>query len=155
MVSRCWQFGERPRRGYCHEFQPELRAMLSLPSGTAADGSAPAGAADLASLRAEVVALMLAAHQGSVRRIQYQKVRDRETLVELKFPRPGNLKGWHFRLYTGAPDSTDQDHLVWSAAGRKVDSLYDSGWKQTQTDAINNAHVRLNRWVAARFADSV
>lgn len=155
MVTQCWQFGVRPQADYANEFRPEFHAMLNLPHGAPPDGSTPAGAADRAAIRAEVVALMAAAHQGSVRRLAYQKVRENERLVELKCPRPGSVKGWHFRLYTGAPARSHQTYLVWSGAGRKVDKDYDPGWKAPQTQAIEDAHDRLNRWLAARLADSI
>ncbi len=94
--------------------------------------------------RQEIVSLMKRAHTGSVRQQEFQEVRSGDVVVELKHPRPGNLGGWHYRVYTGVPKHPDHTYLVWLGAGRKPDSEFDpEGWGELQTGQIETSHCRF------------
>lgn len=120
------------------------------------DGSVPAGRSDKILLRQELVSLMKRAHSGAVRQIEFEEVRSGDVVVELKHPRPGNLQGWHYRIYTGVPKHPDDSYLVWLGAGRKPDVKFDpDGWSELQTGQIETSHCRFKVWLTSRFADRI
>ncbi|WP_433600610.1 hypothetical protein ACQPXH_01775 [Nocardia sp. CA-135953] len=145
-----WPYGERAPKLH-PAFKDELnRITVGDPEPTRPDGSPTPGHADRIMLRRELMTLMKAAHAGTVRDIEYEQVRDGDVVVELKFPRPGNRGGWHFRLYTGVPKAPAV--LVWVVASRKPDERWDHGWNQIQNEHIRLAVNRFKEWITDQFA---
>ncbi len=149
-----WPYGLRPEADLTGAFKEELQDItVNAPCEPNPDGSVPLGDSDKVLLRWELVSLMKRAHKGSVRQIEFEEVRSRDVVVEFKYPRPGDLGGWHYRMYTGVPKHPDSTYLVWLGAGRKPDSEFDpDGWSELQTGQINASHDRFRGWLLSRYA---
>ncbi|MGQ4617667.1 hypothetical protein [Nocardia sp. R7R-8] len=150
-----WPYGRRPEADRSPEFAGELQDItIRAPMEPNPDGSMPSGSSDRKLLLQEIFKLMKAAHNGTVRQIDYEQVRWQDTVVELKHPRPGHDHGWHYRLYTGVPRPPYHDHLVWLGAGRKPDDQFKPGeWRVSQTAEIDASERRFKTWIIARYAD--
>ncbi|WP_194813754.1 hypothetical protein [Nocardia sp. XZ_19_385] len=149
-----WPFGLRLQSDVNPGFTQELQEItVGADAAIQPDGSPAPGAVDRTLLRQELVALMKRAHRGTVREIEYEVVREGDRVVELKYPRPGNLQGWHYRLYVGAPDGRFADWLVWLVASRKPDSTLSKIWDLIQNEHVTAAVARLKVWIVARMAD--
>lgn len=143
-----WPYGVRSEQKFVREFKDEFNAMIEadLTAG-ASRSSQPTGQIDRIMLRRELVALMKKASTGTILQLEYEEIREGDVLVELKFPRPGNLEGWHFRIYTGVPNGKYFNVLVWSGAGRKPESAIDEEWAEIQTKHIEAAYERFKGWL--------
>jgi hypothetical protein len=137
------------------EFTEELNKItVNAEPVTEPDGSPPADMGDRILLRRELLELIYRAHgrrQPAVRDEECDVVRDGDVVAALKYPRPGHLYGWHYRLYTGLPDSPDDQLLVWLLASRKADRDFSSTWDSEQTEHINTAHGRFKSWIVTRI----
>jgi hypothetical protein len=124
-----------------------MAITLNAPDEPQPDGSDPLTPTERRGLLTDVMTLMAQLHRGTVRLVDYEVVRRFDTLVELKFPRPGNLGGWHYRLYAGVPRYPLEDRLIWAMATRKVDDRYSDDWQEEQTADIDTAHGRFKAWL--------
>ncbi|MFE2995024.1 hypothetical protein ACFXG4_08435 [Nocardia sp. NPDC059246] len=146
-----WQFGDRPESEVLPEFKTEFRDLVAAASRDSLQTPDGQPSVEQAMFQAELLKLMKRAHSGTVREVEYDVVNHVDVVVELKHPRPGNLQGWHYRLYTGVPVRQHEKLLVWLSADRKQDVAIDPLWKLWQNEQIRRAVSRFKAWLNSRL----
>jgi len=111
--------GQRTRFVAAADFAGELNKItVNAEPAAQPDGSPPPDLPARMLLRQELLGLIKRAQHREppqVRDEECDVVREGDTVAELRYPRPGNLDGWHYRLYAGLPNA-HRSPLRWNTS---------------------------------------